>query len=159
MKGLEVRQAAGQAGVCEEGLPWIASKVRERIGWLKNQSQDARGLHRDGKREEYEFKAAMLYGKLREAWERALEEVLFGGVVERFRRDVQTGRILKIADILPGDCEAVDRAVTKCSELLPGHDDAPAAPMSMPAPEELQRDICELDAWVTRINKRRQERS
>jgi hypothetical protein len=38
----------------------------------------------------YETEANYLYGLLREAWKRWLEEILLGGVVERFRPDVQT---------------------------------------------------------------------
>jgi len=40
-----------------------------------------------------------IYGLLREAWERELEEVLLGGVVERYRTGIQTQQIEDIADI------------------------------------------------------------
>jgi hypothetical protein len=41
----------------------------------------------DGHQSAYEKEAQFLYGLLRAAWERALEEVLLEGVVERFRPD------------------------------------------------------------------------
>jgi hypothetical protein len=54
------------------------------------------------------------------AWERALEEVLLEGVVERFRPGVQTQQIIRIADITEDDCRILDAAMTKCSKWLPG---------------------------------------
>ena len=49
--------------------------------------------------------AVEIYGFLREAWERALEEVLLGGVVERFRSSVQTRQVASLADISNDDCK------------------------------------------------------
>ncbi|MCK7494450.1 MAG: hypothetical protein MZW92_27160 [Comamonadaceae bacterium] len=67
--------------------------VRKKIGYLKNEWQAADKLFRDGHQAAYEKEAKYLYGFLREAWERALEEVLLGGIVERFRPGVQTQHI------------------------------------------------------------------
>lgn len=50
-----------------------------------------------------------------------LEEVLPGGVVERFRQGVQTEQIAQVADICAEDCKAVETAMTKCSTWLAGH--------------------------------------
>ena len=92
---------------------------------------------------------------LREAWERALEEVLLGGIVERFRPGVQTQQIAKIADITAEDCRTLDAAMTKCSKWLPGHDQAAAARAPVPEPAELKADIEALEKWVAAIRKRR----
>jgi energy-coupling factor transporter ATP-binding protein EcfA2 len=150
-----VRHLSKGAGVCAEELPWVALPVRKRIGYLKNCWQAADKLSRDGHRDAYEKEAKYLYGLLREAWERALEEVLLGGVVERYRPGVQTQQIAQIADITADDCKAVEIAMTKCSTWLPGHDKAPAARAPVPGPEELGADIKALEDWVAGIRKRR----
>jgi energy-coupling factor transporter ATP-binding protein EcfA2 len=80
-----VRQLSKGAGVCEEELPWVAMPVKKKIGYLKNEWQAADKLFRDGEQATFEKEAKYLYGLLREAWERALEEVLLGGIIERFR--------------------------------------------------------------------------
>jgi len=92
---------------------------------------------------------------LREAWERALEEVLLAGVVERFRPGVQTQHIGTITDITLQDCGALEAAMTKCSKWLPGHDQAPAARAPVPDPAELNADIGALENWVGAIHSRR----
>ena len=150
-----VRQLSNGAGVCAEELPWVALKVSRRIGHLKKALQDATKLYRDGHFAVYEKEASTIYGYLREAWERGLEEVLLGGVVERFRPGVQTQQVALIADIDSDDCMAVEHAMTKCSKWLPGHDQAAAARAEIPDPAELKEDIATLDEWVTQIRQRR----
>ncbi|MBS1269211.1 MAG: hypothetical protein MAG794_00157 [Gammaproteobacteria bacterium] len=102
-----VRQLAIGAGVCAEELPWVAMSVKRRIGYLKNGWQAADKLFREGHQDAYEKEASRLYGLLREAWERGLEEVLLGSVVERYRPSVQTQHIGTIADISSQDCSAL----------------------------------------------------
>ncbi len=149
-----VRQLNIGAGVCEEELPWVALQVNKRIGFLKNAWQDADKLFRDGHQTPYEKEASYIYGLLREAWERGVEEVLLGGVVERYRTAIQTRQIEEIADITKEDCKAVDIGMTKCSKWLPGHDQAPAAKQDIPTPDELKADIHALENWVAGIRKR-----
>jgi len=150
-----VRNLSKGAGVCEEELPWVALPVKKKIGYLNKCWQDAAKLSRDGHQDAYEKDAKYLYGLLREAWERGLEEVLLGGVVERYRPSVQTQQIAQISDITPEDCKAVETAMTKCSTWLPGHDKAAAARAPVPAPAELKADIDALTTWVAAIHKRR----
>jgi recombinational DNA repair ATPase RecF len=150
-----VRRLHNGSGVCAEELPWVALPVKKKIGHLKNCWQEADKLSRNGHQDAYEKEATYLYGLLREAWERALEEVLLGGVVERYRPDIQTQRLSPIADITPDDCKILETAMTKCSAWLPGHDKAPADRAPVPGPAELQADIKILSDWVDAIRKRR----
>jgi hypothetical protein len=150
-----VRNTPAGAGVCVEELPWAAMAVKKRIGHIKNEWASVDKLHRDGHQDQYEKEAKNLYGLLREAWERGTEEVLLGGVVERFRPGVQTQQITAISDITPDDYKAVEKGMSKCSTWLRGHGQAAAAPTPVPKPTELKADIDELDNWVKAINKRR----
>ena len=150
-----VRHLPRGAGVCAEELPWAALKVKDRVGYLRKRLQDARKLHRDGRQDDYETAAVEIYGFLREAWERALEEVLLDGVVERFRPGVQTRQVESLADITPADCKAVITAMTKCSRWLRGHDEAPAARADVPEPAELEDDIEDLERFRRAVHARR----
>jgi hypothetical protein len=131
--------------------------ISRKIGHLKKGWQSADKLARDGNQDTYEKEAKYLYGLMREAWERALEEVLLGGLVERYRPSIQTQQIAKIADITVEDCKTVETAMTKCSKWLPGHDQAAAARAPVPGPAELKGDIDALDGWVSAIRKRREK--
>lgn len=150
-----VRQLGAGAGVIAEELPWVAMPVKKKIGFLKSQWQSADKLHREGHQTLYEKDAQYLYGLLREGWERALEEVLLGKVVERYRPGVQTQQVLMLADITEEDCRTLDAAMTKCSRWLPGHDEAAAARAPVPGQDVLKADIEQLEGWIDAINKRR----
>ena len=150
-----VRKSLVGAGVCEGRLPWDAMRVKERIGFLRDRQQKADKIFRTEEDQAvYENEAKQMYGYLREAWERGIEEVLLGGIVERFRPSIQTQQIGKIAKITPEDCNAVEAAMTKSSSILRGHDKAPTARQEVPEPYEIRQDIEELDAWVKGIRNR-----
>jgi hypothetical protein len=150
-----VRRQSKGAGVCAEELPWVAMPVKGKIGYLKNRCQGAEKLFRDGNQDAYEQEAKYLYGMLREAWERAVEEVLLGSVVERYRPSIQTQRLAPLSDIRTDDCKTVETAMTKCSAWLPGHDQAAAARAPVPGAAELKKDIEALETWVKGIRDRR----
>jgi len=152
-----VRHLSKGSGICSDELPWVAMPVKKKIGHLKNEWQTADKLFREGHQDAYEKDAACLYGLLREAWERALEEVLLGGIVERFRPGIQTQQIGLIADITDDECRVFDTAMAKCSKWLPGHDQAAAARAPVPEPAELKADIEALETFVGTIRKRRKK--
>lgn len=149
-----VRHQAQGAGVCTEELPWVAMPVKKKIGYIKSEWQVADKLEREGQQDKYEKEAKYLYGLLREAWERAIEEVLLNNVVERFQVGVQTQR-LKAVDIDAADYGAIEVGMGKCSKWLPGHDKAAADRAPVPGAAELKADIEALEIWITAIRKRR----
>ena len=145
------------AGLSSQRLCWAAMKVKDRLGYLRELWQSADKLHRDGQQQEYERNASYIYGLLREAWERAVEEVLLAGIVERYRNSIQTQQARHLADICERDCKDLDAGMTRCSKWLTGHDQAAAENAPFPEPSELQGDIKALDDWVQEIRKRRQK--
>ena len=143
------------AGVSSGELPWVAMKVGDRIGVLRNMWQRAEKVYRTGTPEEYEREAVFIYGRLREAWERGLEEVLICRVVERYRPNIQTQQVKHLADITDDDCKELEAGMTKSSRWLPGHDQAPAENVPVPHPDEVKIDMDALENWVGRISRRR----
>ena len=143
------------AGRSRDRLPWDAMPVRKRIGYLKSRYQDLEKVFRQGDVEEYERDAKDIYGMLREAWERGVEEVLLDGAVERFRNSIQTRRIRKLIDISSKDIATLEAGMSKTSTWLRGHDQAAAVNAPVPEPNEVMQDIKELEAWVKAIRKRR----
>lgn len=148
-----IRREVLGTGVSSLELPWVAMKVKDRIGILKNQWQGAEKLYRTVGREEYEREAVFIYERLREAWERGLEEILLGGVVERYRQSIQTQQAKHLSDITDDDCKALEYGMTNCSRCL--HDSSPVENVPVPGPDELKHDIADLEKWVKTISKRR----
>ncbi|MCK4497197.1 MAG: AAA family ATPase, partial [Candidatus Aenigmarchaeota archaeon] len=144
-----------EAGICSQDLPWVAKNIKERIGYLKEMYTQAEKLNRTSNQREYENEAKNIYGHLREAWERSVEEVLLYGVVERYRHTVETKRTKYLSDISVDELKVLDAAMTKCSRWMIGHNQAPAENVPIPSPDELKADIEELDTWTNDIRKRR----
>ena len=145
------------AGLASPEIPWVAMPVKKRIGQLKKLVQDADSDYRKGHQDEYEAQASRIYGLLRESWERAVEEVLLGGTVERYRHSIETNRARKLSDISKEDLTTLNNGMTRCSMWLPGHDSAPGSNAPIPDPTELKADIGALETWVQGINKRRRK--
>ncbi|OAJ33117.1 hypothetical protein A0O36_02689 [Piscirickettsiaceae bacterium NZ-RLO1] len=145
------------AGICNDNLPWIAMPVTKRIKQLNNSLVSAKKNFKNAEQDNYNKEAMLIYGQLRECWERGIEEILLGGIVERYRNSVQTQQILLVSDITVEDCKDIENGMTKCSKWLPGHDLAAGAPQDMPDPDGLQADVDSFNNWVERIKKRRKK--
>lgn len=128
-------------------------KVTRRIADLNNRLQAAGALRRQEGDAAYESEASAIYYRLRKAWERAVEEVLLGGVVERLSDEIHTKQLRHISDITKEDIRIVERSMTKCSRFA--HDEATAINDPIPDPEEIQSDIDTLKEWRKAIMDRR----
>ena len=158
--GVEVRQQYlrrenTNSGLCSDRLPWPAQKVNARIGYLKTLQQSAAKTCRRGTIAKYEREAKYIYGLLRETWERAVEEVLLEGVIQRYDPSIQTRRARFLVDIGDTDIETLDRGMSKCSQHLAGHDAPLGESDRPPDPDELLQDINDLQNWAKKIRKRR----
>ncbi len=71
-----IRRTGDIPGLIKPDLPWVAQKVKERIGYLRDRLVRLKKLEKDGQDDEYNFQIKSWYSLLREAWERAVEERL-----------------------------------------------------------------------------------
>lgn len=144
-------------GICADSPPAIAMKVHELVGCLRSRLQALRKTRRERPEGEYQVEASRFYGLLREGWERAVEEVALNDTVARFRRSVETKRLEKVVDLTEADYAVVDAAMSTCSKYITGHAQARAMDEPVPEPDELERDIQNLDAFVKCVRKRREK--
>jgi len=146
-----------KAGICLDGVPWVAMSVNNRIGYLNDQCQKANSINNASGYNAYEPIACVVYGLLRETWERAVEEVLFNEVILRYGGEIQTNRLRYVHDIQQNDIKTIEDNMRKCSCYLSGHDQAYSDNEPVPNPSELLQDIRVLKNWVKSIRKRREK--
>ena len=85
--------------------------------------------------------------------ERTVETYLICGVVERFRRSVQTmNRIKKLSNISEQDCNLIDDLMTEYSKYE--HSQSYEMPGKLPNIEKIKQDMNKLNAWITEYKKR-----
>lgn len=147
-----------ETGIIASNPPWDALPVSKRIGLLKNAYQTLEKIERTDTEEKYIEKVKSLYGKLRETWERFVEEVMLNGTIQRFGREVQTQRIKAIIDLVDSDYTVLDENMSKCSKYIWGHDSAGALIENMPDSTEFLADIKVLEDFVYFIRDRRSKK-
>jgi energy-coupling factor transporter ATP-binding protein EcfA2 len=144
-----------ETGIIAENPPWDTLSVNKRIGILKNHHQELEKIERTETQEMYDERIKVLYGKLRETWERFIEEIFLNGTIQRFGREIQTKRLEKITDLSEGDYRIVESNMEKCSTYFNGHDSAGELIEQMPDSKEFLSDIIVLEDFTKEIRKRR----
>ncbi len=144
-----------ETGLIASNPPWDALSVGKRIGLLKNEYQKLEKIERTETEDIYKEGAKILYCKLRETWERFIEEVFLNGVIQRFGRTIQTQRLSEIVDLTEEDYNLVDTNMSKCSTYFTGHDTAGALIEEMPDSDEFLADLVVLEEYIKDIRKRR----
>lgn len=144
-----------ETGIIAKNPPWDALSVGKRIGILKSAHQQLDKIERTETEEAYKERAKTLYGKLRETWERFIEEVFLNGAIQRFGRAIQTQRLSKVIDLTAADYSLVDSNMSKCSTYFTGHDTAGILIEEMPDSAEFLSDVKALEDYIKEIRDRR----
>ena len=143
-----------ETGIPTSNPPWDALPVKGRLSELKNMHQTLKKVEDEKSEEEYKEKAKTLYGKLRETWERLIEELILNKTVRRFGREIQTNRLKKVVDLSDDDCQKVEYNMSKCSTMFTGHDSAGPLIEEIPDSDEIKTDIDALDIYIKMLRKR-----
>lgn len=159
MESCYLTHVGAKRGVPMPGLPWYGQTLTKRVAWLRQAFQSLEAWAKTAERDEVDLRASTLWGRLREAWECGVEEVLLGGSVRRFSRTINTKQLRGVSDITPDDISAVDAGMTVCSTWMPGHDLSGAINQPMPALNVLKEEIEKLETWRKAIVSRRQAAS
>ncbi len=144
-----------ETGITASNPPWDALPVNKRIGILKNEYQTAEKIERTETEEKYKEKIKPMYGKLRETWERFVEEVFLNGVIQRFGRAIQTQKLSKITDLTTEDYNLLETNMSKCSTYFLGHDSAGTLIEETPNSSEFLEDLTVLEDFAKTIRRRR----
>lgn len=136
--------AEGFGLVAEEAEPWTTQRVKTRINGLKAKAEKlAKAQETDT--DTYRDAAKDVYTSLRETWERLVEEVLFGEVVERYSSAVQTQRLRNVV-VGDDDHKTIFVNMKRVSKYS-GHDQASADQTPTPSKEDIFKDIEAIDAY------------
>lgn len=102
----------------------------------------------------YRLHAQSICTETRKLIERMIELELLADVIQRHRRAINTlGKLEKLADIKPEDCEFLEEMMTKYSRYE--HAQSAEAPVELPLPDELSEDVVKLKAWRDGLEARR----
>ncbi|MGO7837269.1 AAA family ATPase [Rhizobium johnstonii] len=141
-------------GIVGDGLPWDHAGVKARVDRLEKDQRAAKLLYDVDDEHGYRSAAVKLYGHLRATWERALEEIVFAGVLLRHRDYIDTKNLKKVSALVEADAEAFRAAFKKCSDIIDAHDPSRVRDDEPPAPAEIADDIKTLSDWAESLRTR-----
>ena len=133
-----MRRFKDMPGLIHPDLPWVAQNIKSRIGSLTDRLVRLKKVEKEQHEDDYLFAAKIWYGLLRETWERAVEERLLKGVVERFGPGVQTQKLKKII-ITPELLAEIDKGMSESSDWM--HDSAMALNPTPPSTVKAELDL------------------
>ena len=113
-------------------------KLRGRVGILKQRAATWDSQPEPSSEEEAWSRVDSFYADLRLAWERAVEERLFRGVVQRFQRAVKT-LSLKHVEVTAELVAMVDEGMTRASAFV--HDQPTRGGIQLPNREQITADL------------------
>ncbi|MGF7192120.1 energy-coupling factor transporter ATP-binding protein EcfA2 [Robbsia andropogonis] len=106
----------------------------------------------DALHESYESEMKAACSDFRILVERSVEKVMLAGLIERFRRSVQTQQIRSLAKITPADCILIDRMMTKYSGFE--HSQSDEIDARLPEIDEVAMDLDLMIDWISEFDKR-----
>ena len=142
-----IRNTGGTPGVINPQLPWIVQPVKARIGTLKDMLVRLKKIEKEKSEDEYLFAAKSWYSLLREAWERAVEERLLKGVVERFSFGIQTQKLKKII-VTDALINEIETGMTESSKWV--HDAAAGLNPTPPDTTKAESDLKFFEDFATK---------
>ncbi|WP_116135958.1 AAA family ATPase [Trinickia diaoshuihuensis] len=136
---MSVRRQTDRAGVIFPELPFAGLKVVERLERIKAMATEADRAASAGEIEKSETIVRTAYGRLRETWERGVEESVLNETVVRFRPGVSTQRLRAVV-VEDAHYETIHEAMARCSHFS-AHDTSSDANTATPTSDELRADI------------------
>lgn len=148
---LEVRgmwRLGQEVGRVDQQPPFRTLKLKQRIGVLKERVAQWDSPPAPASQDEAWQRVEAFYKDLRTSWERAVEERLFQGVVERMQRDVKTLK-LKHVVITQELIDMVNAGMARASFFV--HDEPVGAAVALPGKLDLARDLEALETFAARV--------
>ncbi len=138
-------------GIISPTIPWIAMKVKDRCGKLKNELQsNIKKLSEGEDQDAYVDSVKKWCELLRESWEHCVEEYLFNGTVQRFNPAIQTQRLDKVPFTHDLYTE-LETGMTDCSKWV--HDQAAAINRGIPTYAKLTEWMDTFENYYKKLNK------
>ena len=134
-------------------IPLSQRDIKSALNTLMNQRyQEAKKASDDGDFDRAERELKSICSDFRILVERAIENDLLCGVVQRFQRPIHTLKLKDLAKLKETDCNLLDSLMTKYSGFE--HSQPAETPVELPKPDDLLADMMVLKNWRDEYAKR-----
>lgn len=145
----------GSPGCVNDGLPWDHQGYKARINALEQaQGKIAKVWPTyPGEKEIGEMRHQ--YDRLRATLERIIQDVVFNGVVKRYRDWIRVDSLEDVVGFDRAEYEAIEKLHKRSCDVVTAHDPSSAKAATVPTAIDLGSDIAALKAVVKMIKNRR----
>jgi energy-coupling factor transporter ATP-binding protein EcfA2 len=140
--------------ICD-GLPWEHQKCEERLNRLEKEQKILEGSWPTYPNECDRSKIRDQYNHLRATIERVIQDVVFNGVVQRYRDWIKVSRLVGAVGLTTSECSKITRLHKACCDVVDAHDPSSAKNAPIPDAGQLGEDIKSLKAVIEAIKARR----
>ena len=146
-------------GAVSDQLPWNVQNVKQQIHHLKERQRLLESTWIPVPTEENIRDMEHAYSLLRSAVERAVEEIFFSGILERFTEQVIVGRVMELAELPEDLLLSMKQLYTQCHEVVDAHSKPLLSRPTVPNPTQLESDILALETVCAKVKDHRKQRS
>lgn len=144
-------------GHVSDGLPWEHQSHKERLDRLEKEQRTLDISWPSYPNESDRNKMRGQYDHLRATIERVIQDVVFNGVVQRYRDWIQVGKLDDVAGLTKSECCEIARLHKACCDVVDAHDPSSARNAPVPDAAQLGADIESLKAVIDAIKTRRKQ--
>ena len=138
-----------------EGLPWEHMDYKDR---LKKLDEDQKPLEKGWPaypNEENRREIRTQYSLLRATIERIIQDVVFNGVLHRYRDRISIDRLNNVVGFTKSEFREIERLYKACCEVIDSHDPSSIKNSPVPSAEQLGIDITAVRDLVRAVKDRR----
>jgi energy-coupling factor transporter ATP-binding protein EcfA2 len=148
----------GRPGHVFPGLPWGHKSYKERLDTLEKAQKSLEKHWPAYPNENESAEMRRQYSLLRATIERVIQDVVFNGVVMRYRDWVRVDKLDEVVGFALEECKEIARLHKACCDVVDAHDPSSAKNAPVPTATQLGRDIADLKAVIEAIKARRKIR-
>ncbi len=134
------------------GIGWKGAPVKKRLGRIKDAFAPLPKIYATSPAD-YEMQVKNLYGRLRDAYERVVEEVIFCDIVRRGSDVVQTQKLRQV-HLSHALAIRFHEGMTKTN--IHSHDNPAADSVAVPPPDEFLADVAFLELLIADLASEKQ---
>ena len=134
------------AGKVNAGLPWHHQTFKDRIDKLEQAQKKLEKSWPPSPDEQQSAAMRTQYSMLRSTIERLIQDLVFNGVVVRYRDWIKVGNLGEVVGFENADCKEIERLHKACCDVTEAHDPSSGKNAPVPTAQQLGADIATLAA-------------
>lgn len=144
------------SGVVQSGLPWEHKSYKDRIDKLQKAQSALAASWPPYPNGEQSAAMRQQYNLMRATIERVIQDLVFSGVVVRYRDWIRvTPNLSKVVGFEKAECDEIERLYQICNDVVDAHDPSPGKNSAVPTAIKLGQDIAALVALTAMIETRK----